>query len=136
MALRNQPYFPMYVQDFLTDEKLTECSALATGVCIKIMCLMHKSEMYGKIELKEKDKQNPTAVSNFAKKLSKSLPWTVNVIEEGIDELVSEGVMQIDGDFLIQKRMVKDNETSLTKSKAGKQGAKIRYNSTNLSTQQ
>lgn len=26
MALRDQPYLPLYVQDFLTDEKLRECS--------------------------------------------------------------------------------------------------------------
>lgn len=135
MALRNQPYFPMYVQDFLTDEKLMECSASATGVCIKVMCIMHKSEEYGKIELKEKDKHESSVVNNFAKKLARSLPWDVNVIEDGINELVSEGVMQIDGDFLIQKRMVEDNIKSLTKSKAGKQGAKIRYNKTNQLTQ-
>ena len=26
MALRNQPYIPLYVQDYLTDEKLSMCS--------------------------------------------------------------------------------------------------------------
>ncbi len=48
MALRNQPYLPLFVQDYLTDEKLNECSAQSQGVYIKIMCLMHKSETYGK----------------------------------------------------------------------------------------
>ena len=43
MALRDQPYLPLYVQDFLTDEKLAECSAMATGVYIRLMCIMHKS---------------------------------------------------------------------------------------------
>ena len=40
MALRDQPYIPLYVQDFMTDEKLNECSAESTGVYIRIMCLM------------------------------------------------------------------------------------------------
>ena len=57
MALRDQPYLPLYVQDFLTDEKLIECSASATGVYIRVMCIMHKSDPYGMILLKQKDKQ-------------------------------------------------------------------------------
>jgi len=36
--LKKLPYFSLYVQDFLTDEKLMECSALATGICIKTIC--------------------------------------------------------------------------------------------------
>ena len=58
MALRNQPYFPLYVQDFMTDEKLNECSAKANGIYIRLMCIMHKSEEYGTILLKQKYKQN------------------------------------------------------------------------------
>ena len=46
MSLRNQPYIPLYVQDFMTDERLNECSAAANGVYIRLMCLMHKSEEY------------------------------------------------------------------------------------------
>lgn len=127
MSLRNQPYFPMYVQDFLTDEKLMECSALATGVFIKTMCIMHKSDQYGTILLKAKDKSHESQIKNFAHKLTKSLPWGIEIIEQGLDELVSENVMQIEGDLLIQKRMVKDNEISLKKAVAGKKGANKRY---------
>ena len=45
MALRDQPYIPLYVQDFMTDEKLSECSAESTGVYIRVMCIMHKSQI-------------------------------------------------------------------------------------------
>ena len=45
MALREQPYLPLYVQDFLTDEKLNECSAESTGVYIRLMCIMDKAQM-------------------------------------------------------------------------------------------
>ena len=122
MALRDQPYIPFYVQDFLTDEKLTECSASATGIYIRIMCLMHKSEHYGKILLKQKHKQTGKQISDFAKVFAKVLPYPESEILLGLEELVSENVLILDGDFLIQKRMVRDNEISVSRSEAGKNG--------------
>jgi hypothetical protein len=122
MALRDQPYLPLYVQDFLTDEKLMECSASATGIYIKIICVLHKSEEYGTILLKQKDKQNDNQIKNFASKFAKYLPFNTNEIADGISELVTEGVLQIDGDKLSQKRMVRDNALSLVRSNAGKIG--------------
>ena len=70
MALRDQPYLPLYVQDFLTDEKLMECSASATGIYIRIMCIMHKSDEYGVILLKQKDKQSTNQIISFTIKLA------------------------------------------------------------------
>jgi hypothetical protein len=122
MALRNQPYIPLYVQDFLTDEKLIECSAESTGVYIRLICILHKSEEYGKVLLKQKDKQCENQVKNFASKLIKQMPYTMKVIESSLDELINEGVIQIEGDFLIQKRMVKDNDISVKRSESGKKG--------------
>jgi uncharacterized protein YdaU (DUF1376 family) len=122
MSLRNQPYLPLYVQDFLTDEKLNECSPESTGVYIRLMCIMHKSEQYGKILLKQKDKQTDDQISNFALKLVKHMPFTLLKIESGIRELIEEGVLRLDGDFLIQKRMVKDAEISEKRALSGKKG--------------
>jgi len=122
MALRDQPYFPLYVQDFLTDEKLIECSAEATGVYIRIMCIMHKSDEYGKILLKQKDKQSTEQINNFASKLVKQLPFTFELLNRCLTELVAEGVLIIEDDYLIQKRMVKDNYISLTRAKSGQKG--------------
>ena len=112
MALRNQPYFPLYVNDFLSDEKLILCSAESTGVYIRIMCLMHKSDEYGVILLKQKFKQNTKQSSNFASQLAIFLPYTSDVIERSIDDLVENNVLHIDGDRLIQTRMVKDEKIS------------------------
>jgi len=120
MALRNQPYIPLYVQDFMTDEKLAECSAMATGVYIRIMCLMHKSTYYGKIMLKDRDKQDclqgedysDKQVYYFARKLVKHLPYDIRTIYDGLIELIVEDVLYIDGDFLCQRRMIRDNEIS------------------------
>jgi len=122
MALRDQPYLPLYIQDFLTDEKLNECSAAATGVYIKIMCLMHKGDPYGKILLKQKDKQTGNQKKDFALKIAKLLPFDNAVVLAAVDELLTEDVLQIQGDFLIQKRMVKDGNLSLTRSNSGSKG--------------
>lgn len=122
MALRNQPYLPLYVQDFLTDEKLMECSASATGIYIRLMCILHKSDEYGTILLKQKDKQKENNCLNFAYKLAKFMPYTVDEILSGLTELKNEGVIEIDDDKLTQKRMVKDNAISDARALAGKKG--------------
>lgn len=123
MALRNQPYIPLYVQDFLTDEKLNCCSASSQGVYIKIMCVLHKQEEYGCLNLfKQKDKQNSSMIINFASKLSKQITFDEETIKVALSELVEEGVLTIDGDKLYQKRMVKDNTISELRSLAGKKG--------------
>jgi hypothetical protein len=133
MALRDQPYLPLYVQDFMTDEKLAECSASATGVYIRLMCVMHKSEHYGKIILKQKDKichsKNDGNIQNFAYKISKFLPYNLQEIEKSLSELIEENVLQIDGDVLFQKRMVNDNELSTKRSLSGSKGGLRRWDS-------
>jgi hypothetical protein len=118
MALRDQPYLPLYVQDYLTDEKLNACCAATQGVYIKIMCILHKSDDYGKLLLKQKDKQNGSKILDFANKLAKLLPFTGAEIEAALTELIDEKVMTIDGDTLFQKRMVKDGEISAKRSLA------------------
>ena len=122
MALRDQPYLPLYVQDFLTDEKLNECSAESVGVYIKLMCLMHKAEVYGTLLLKQKDSKSDSKIKNFAIKLVKQLPYTEEVIERALTELTEEGVLHIEGNSLYQKRMVRDNELSIKRASAGKKG--------------
>lgn len=124
MARRDMPYLPLYVQDFLTDEKLIECSAEATGVYIRLLCIMHKSHDYGKILLKQNSKQNGSKVSEFAYKLARQMPWDEETILRGLTELVDEGVVTIEGDTLFQKRMVKDGLLSEKRANAGQKGGK------------
>lgn len=124
MARKDKPYLPLYIQDFMTDEKLMECSASATGVYIRIMCVMHKSTQYGTFLLKQKDKQTDKQVLNFASKLGKHLPYDLPVIISGLEELINEGCLIIDGDYLIQKRMMEDGRLSETRSKSGSSGGK------------
>ena len=124
MALRDQPYLPLFVQDFLTDEKLAFCSAAATGVYIRLMCLMHKSESYGRILLKQNYKQHDNQVKNLASQLVKQMPYDTEVIERSLTELLREKVLFFDHDFICQKRMIKDFELSEKRAKAGSKGGK------------
>lgn len=122
MSLRNQPYLPLYVQDFLSDEKLAECSAQSTGVYIRLLCIMHKSDEYGKILLKQKDKQTDKQIKNFALKLAKQMPYSENIITDSLEELIDEKVLTLEDDYLFQKRMVKDNNISEQRAISGKKG--------------
>lgn len=122
MALRDQPYLPLYIKDFLTNTKLIECSAQSTGVYIRLMCIMHKSEEYGKILLKQKDKQSSNQIQNFVYKLVKQFPYSEKILFDSFTELIDEKVIYIDGDYLCQKRMVKDNDISIKRASAGKKG--------------
>jgi len=132
LALRNQPYFPLYVQDYLTDEKLNMCSASSQGVYIKIMCIMHKSKNYGTILLKQKDKQSINQTKNFVSKLVKLLPFDYDTIYNALIELIEEEVLYIEEDNLCQKRMIKDNNLSLIRSNAGKKGGNPNLKKHNL----
>ncbi len=128
MALRDQPYMPLYVQDFLTDEKLLECSAAATGVYIRLMCMMHKAEQYGKIAIKNRDLslfggQEP--LEQFAQQLVRHMPYDKNEILKALKELVAEGVLYVDGSFLCQKRMIRDSEISEKRAEAGRRGSSV-----------
>lgn len=124
MALRDQPYLPLYIQDFLTDEKLMECSASTLGIYIKLMCILHKQEEYGVILLKQKDKQSDKQEINFAAKVARFLPYNLPEVQSALNELLSEKVLFIEGDKLIQKRMQKDGLISDERSKSGSEGGK------------
>lgn len=122
MALRDQPYIPLYVNDFLTDEKLLECSVVAHGIYIRLICLMHKSEEYGTIFIQDKHKQSDDVIENFAMKLVKYFPFPFKDVYEGLKDLLEQNVIQVNGTKITQKRMVEDNRISLIRAEAGKKG--------------
>ena len=122
MSLRNQPYIPLYVQDFICDVKLRECSASSVGVYIFMMCLFHKSEVYGTLQLKERDRKTGNNISDFALKLTRHLPFDRDTIENALEELLETGVLSTveDGSCLYQKRMVRDGENSKVRAASGR----------------
>ena len=122
MALTDNPYLPLYVRDWLTSNKLSTCSALSLGVLINIMCVMHRENEYGKILLKQKFKQKDKQILNFALQLAKMVALDVAELDAGITELIDENVLVIEGDFLINPRMVKDAEISGKRAISGSKG--------------
>lgn len=95
---------------------------------------MHKSEEYGKIYVKEKDICRTICpgktsgkyggkLSAFAKKLARHLPYSTDEIESGLEELLDEGVLTLEGNCISQKRMIKDAEISEKRALSGKKGA-------------
>ena len=122
MALRNQPYFPLYVQDYMTDEKLNLCSWQTQGIYIKILCILHKQKEYGCILFKQNDKQNQSTCLDFASILVRNLPCQLNEMVEALEELIENEVLIIQDNKLFQKRMYKDGKISEERSKAGKKG--------------
>jgi uncharacterized protein YdaU (DUF1376 family) len=122
MALRDQPYFPLYVQDYLTDEQLNICSWSTQGIYIKILCILHKQKEYGTILFKQNDKQNVSTCLDFASILIRLLPCQMDEMVKALEELIENGVLIIEGNKLYQKRMVKDGKISIARSTAGKIG--------------
>lgn len=124
MALTDQPYLPLYVDDWMNNSKLKLCSPGAHGLMISIMCLMHKSETYGIILLKQKFKQTDKQEFNFASQIAKLSSFDLLEIEKLFYELLDENVLKIEGDNLICKRMVKDANISKKRALSGKTGGK------------
>lgn len=122
MALRDQPYFPLYVQDYLTDEKLNMCSWATQGIYIKILCLLHKQNPYGTILFHQNNKQNLNKIDFFVYYLSKQLPIQKEELHKYLTELITEEVLIMDDEKLYQKRMVRDGEISGERSRAGSLG--------------
>lgn len=151
MALRDQPYLPLYVNDFLSDEKLNNCSAESTGVYIRLMCLMHKSNEYGVISLSDRqiekyksqanhkqiveksqanlEHSNLNHVQIFAEMLSRHMPFSAEVIERALCELIEEDVIHYEEQRIFQPRMVRDGALSAVRAKAGSAGGKAVRNS-------
>ena len=135
MALRDQPYIPLYVKDFTSDEKLRMCSPSAVGVYIFLMCILHREREYGKLQLRQSfvyTKGNTNTIQNpiqktqskenlylqFAENLAKQMPFKADAILLALLELDYYGVIRLEGDTLCQPRMVRDGAISETRRKS------------------
>jgi hypothetical protein len=124
MALTNQPYLPLYVDDWMNNNKLKLCSPAAHGVMVSVMCIMHKESEYGRLLLKQKFKQTTKQPENFALQIAKQSSFDLYEILPGLEELISEKVLKIEGEYLVCTRMVEDAKISLERSKSGFKGGK------------
>jgi len=127
MALRDWPYLPLYVKDFVSDEKLVRCCASTIGVYIWLMCYMHKSDKYGVFAIRERDRVSDDILDDFARVFSSFSPFSQGTVQGAFQELIDENIVFIKRNWLCQKRMMKDGELSDTRSKSGKAGMHSRY---------
>jgi hypothetical protein len=59
---------------------------------------------------------------NFASQIAKQMPYDFQTVTNALVELLDEKVLIMEGEVIIQKRMVKDNALSEKRSSAGKKG--------------
>ena len=122
-----------------------QLSAAATGVYFWLLCILHESETRGRFCLSKyaskiqanaqakpeakgqaKTKQDLEICLKFASVLSKLMPFSAEEISGALDELLYFDIVQINGETLEQKRMVRDAEISLKRASAGKKGGSSR----------
>jgi hypothetical protein len=84
--------------------------------------MLHKEKEYGILVLSKTEKKYEDQVKNFSTLLTRFLPYEVEEIITALNELLAHKVLRLEGDKLIQKRMVKDGVLSDKRSKAGKKG--------------
>ncbi len=131
MAIKDQPYLPLYVDDWMNNLKLKSCSIGAHGLMITIMCLMHKSNVYGKLLLRQKFEQVPRQklgqkyrqLDGFCYQIAKYTSFDLPDIMPLLTELIEEEVLVIEKNYLVSPRMVRDAEISARRSVSGKLGA-------------
>jgi hypothetical protein len=100
MALRDQPYLPLYVQDFLTDEKLNMCTPATQGVYIKILCITRNAKNVYRLSLSDKysNLDDKLAISSF---LSKQIYFPYSIIESSVKELLEISLIKRENNILI-----------------------------------
>lgn len=117
MALRDQPYLPLYVQDVISDEKLHFCAAESYGVYFLLMCWLHKQQEYGVMYLQDEFKEKDTSKEErFAKMITRLMPFETEQILRCLRELQKQKVINITEETLYQKRMVADAQKSKIQS--------------------
>ena len=127
MALNNQPYLPLYVDDWMNNNKLKLSSPSSHGLMISIMCIMHKEDFYGKILLKQKFKQNNKQINNFALQIAKLTAFDFNEILLPLEELIENKILIIDDDIdtcTLLKHFLTKNGYEVQTSVSGAAGIK------------
>lgn len=128
MSKKEKDYLRIEIRDFMYDEKLAECSASAVGIYVKIMCIMHKSETYGKIllkqMLKQMLKQKSDIIDGFAEILLKQMLYQKEEIRSALVELIDAKVLHLEGEYLVQQSMVNEFNMKQIRAMAGAMGGK------------
>lgn len=111
-----RPSFQFYPADWLKDTGLQACSFAAQGLWMKMLCIMHESDVYGMLVVNEKplDEQQ----------LQRLVGGTPRMLEKLLAELEENGVFsRTDEGVIYCRRMVRDEHIRTVRSEAGRKGA-------------
>jgi len=97
MALTDQPYLPLYVDDWMNNNKLKLSTPAAHGLMISIMCIMHKENQYGTINLKANKMATNRQESDFASVMKDSVD-EIKMSSTSLDNAIEWIASQLDPD--------------------------------------
>ena len=112
------PAFQFYPGDWMKDSALRLCSTFARGLLVDLLCHMFDSSKRGCLIL---PCGKPWTRQQVIKVVSCGEP--VDQVEQGLDELVENGVIKVHADgYYYSSRMIRDEEIRDIRSKAGSKG--------------
>ena len=130
MGRKRNPYIQLFTRDILSSPRCRALSEQAAGVYFFLLCRLNEPPMPGAYRLRDWDphptwKRSKTQqclatpdkyerLPYFASMLAKNdLPWKQGGILAGLQELYRYGIIVVEGDMLVQPRMLKDNRIAL-----------------------
>ena len=124
----HNPWTKWYWQDYLSDEKLSDCSLAAQGLWMRMLGYMARSEKRGYLLLNGKQNESKMKANekqNESKILAKRTHTEEQIIEQLLNELEENGVFSRDEDGVIfSRRLVREAEISRIRSEAGRIGGR------------
>jgi hypothetical protein len=111
------PWFSFYPEDWLSDEKLRACTLAARALWTDMLCLMHKNDRRGYLQLSGK----PVT----ADQLARMTGCSTDDVSRLLAELISAGVPSVsEHGILYSRRMVRDEALRQVRSEAGQKGGR------------
>lgn len=125
--MAKRPAFQFYPSDWLNDLGLRQCSPMARGVWVDLMCLMHDGEPYGHLATKSGELTIPW--------LANRLGMRKGILLQCIGELQNFDVFSRNSSGIIHsRRMVRDEEIRAKRSDGGWLSQSNQQNSTSEGT--
>ena len=109
-----RPSFQFYPGDWLNDASLRMVSVGARGLWMEMICLMHQGSEYGHLKVNGK----VIAPSQLARIVGEG----IGEVEGWLNELEIAGVFTLDGEAIVSRRMIRDEEVRNLRAAGGKNG--------------
>ena len=114
------PAMMFYTGDWMKDPAIRACGLAARGLWFDMLCLMHESPQRGRLV-------HRSGMAVTPGQLSRMVGGELRMVEELLTELEATGVYSIDDGAIVCRRMLIDEDNREKKRKAGRAGAKSRW---------